>query len=101
MPTSVTATVRTPMGFSHGRLEGNTLVVETDRIAAGYLDRNGVQQSEQIHVVERFTPNEDFSRVDYRVTVTDPVYFTEPFDLTRYFVWNPGDAIHPYECLER
>lgn len=41
------------------------------------------------------------SRLDYRITVTDPVYFSEPFDLTRYFVWKPENIVHPYECEER
>ena len=90
-----------PMGYSRGRFEGDTLVVQTESIAAGYLNRNGVQHSDRIVTVERFSPNEDFSRLDCRVSVTDPVYFAESFDLTRYFVWNPGDAVHPYECLDR
>jgi hypothetical protein len=39
--------------------------------------------------------------LDYRLTVTDQVYFTEPFELTRYFVWKPEMTVHPYECLYR
>lgn len=89
------------MGFSRGRFEGATLVVETDHISPTYLDMDGVQQSEQIHLTERFIPNEDYSRLDYVLTVSDPENFSEEFDLTRYFVWRPGDAVHPYECLER
>jgi hypothetical protein len=89
------------MGFSRGHWENETLVVETTHITPGYFDPDGVPQSEQIRLVERFIPNEDYSRLDYRVTVTDPVYFAEPFDLTRYFLWRPGDTVHAYECLER
>lgn len=91
----------TQMGFSRGRFDGNTLVVETDHITPAYFDMDGVRHSQQLHLVERFIPNEDYSRLDYRITVTDPETFTEPFDLTRYFVWRPGDTVHPYECLER
>lgn len=57
-------------------------------------------QSDHIRTTERFIPNEDYSRPDYRITVTDPVMFTEPFDLTRYFYWRPGAQVHPCECLE-
>lgn len=91
----------TRFGFSRGRWEGETLVVETDNIQAQYFDPDGVPQSEQMHVVERFTPNAAYDRLDYRITVTDPVYFTEPFDLTRYFTWKPEMTVQPYNCLER
>ncbi|HUF73768.1 MAG TPA: DUF6152 family protein [Gammaproteobacteria bacterium] len=91
----------TQMGFSRGRFEGETLVVETDRLRAQYFDPDGVPQSDRISLVERFTPNEDYTRLDYTVTVTDPVYFTEPFTLSRYFVWRPEMTVVPYNCLER
>lgn len=89
------------MGFSRGRFEGETLVVETSHIQAQYFDPDGVPQSDRITLVERFTPNAAYDRLDYRITVDDPVYFTEPFELTRYFVWKPEMTVHPYECLER
>jgi hypothetical protein len=91
----------TLFGFSRGHWDGKTLVVETDHIAAGYFDHEGTPQSDQITVVERFMPDEAYDRLDYRITVTDPVYFSEPFDLTRYFVWKPEMTVHPYECLDR
>jgi hypothetical protein len=91
----------TQMGFSRGRFEGETLVVETERIQAQYFDPDGVPQSDSIGLVERFTPNDDYTRLDYTVTVTDPVYFTEPFTLSRYFVWRPEMSVVPYNCLER
>lgn len=91
----------TQMGFSRGRFEGETLVVETDHIQAQYFDPDGVPQSEQMRTIERFTPSPDYGRLDHTITVTDPVYFTEPFELTRYFIWRPGMHVVPYECLER
>jgi len=81
--------------------EGTTLVVETDHIAAGYFDHEGTPQSDQIQTVERFTPNADYSRLDYVLTTTDPGNFTKPFDLKRYFVWKPENRVHPYDCLDR
>jgi len=88
-------------GFSRGHWDGDTLVVETDHIAAGYFDHMGARQSDQISTVERFIPNADYSRLDYEITVTDPVYFSGPFTLTRYYVWYPEMTVHSYECLER
>ena len=91
----------TQMGLSRGHFEGETLVVETSGIKAQYFDPDGVPQSDRITLVERFTPNADYTRLDYRLTVTDPVYFTEPFELSRYFVWKPEMTVVPYNCLER
>src|SRR5215468_7709110 len=88
-------------GYSRGRWEGTTLVVETDHLAAGYFDHEGTLQSDQIKTVERFIPNANYSRLDYTLTTTDPVNFTRPFDLKRYFVWKPENTVHPYECLDR
>ena len=92
---------QTLFGFSRGRWEGTILIVETDHIAAGYFDHLGMPQSEQIKTVERFIPNADYSRLDYTLTTTDPVNFTKPFELKRYFVWKPENTVHPYECLDR
>jgi hypothetical protein len=100
-PQAVAPAAHTLYGFSRGRWEGRTLVVETDHIAAGYFDHEGTPQSDQITTVERFIPNADYSRLDYRLTTTDPVNFTRPFELTRYFVWKPENRVHPYECLDR
>ncbi len=100
-PDAMPPAEHTLMGFSRGRWDGATLVVETDHIAAGYFDYHGVPQSDRIRTVERFTPSEDYDRLDYSLTTTDPVNFTETFTLTRHFVWKPENTVHPYECLER
>jgi hypothetical protein len=97
----VAPAAHTLYGYSRGRWEGTTLVVETDHIAAGYFDHEGTPQSDQIKIVERFIPNADYSRLDYTLTTTDPVNFTKTFDLKRYFVWKPENTVHPYECLDR
>lgn len=100
-PKDVAPAAHTLFGYSRGRWEGKTLVVETDHIAAGYFDHLGALQSDQIKTVERFIPNTDYSRLDYTLTTTDPVNFTRAFDLKRYFVWKPENTVHPYECLDR
>jgi len=100
-PRDVAPSQHTLFGYSRGHWEGSTLVVETDHIAAGYFDHEGTPQSDQIKTVERFIPNADYSRLDYTLTTTDPVNFTRPFELKRYFVWKPENFVHPYECLDR
>jgi hypothetical protein len=91
----------TQFGFSRGHFEGRVLVVETDHVKAQYFDHEGTLESDQAKFVERFTPNAAFDRLDYTLTTTDPVNFTGPFELKRYFVWKPENNVHPYECLDR
>src|SRR5690606_41796315 len=93
--------VNSQFGLSRGSGEGRTRVVETTHLAEQYFDHEGVWQSDQIRLVERFVPNEAYDRLDYALEVYDPVYFSEPFTLTRYFVWKPENRVHPYECLDR
>jgi hypothetical protein len=100
-PKAVAPAAHTLLGFSRGRWDGTTLVVETDHIAAGYFDHEGTPQSDQIRTVERFTPSADYRRIDYTLTTTDPVNFERSFALTRYFVWKPENSVHRYECLDR
>ncbi len=65
-------------GYSVGRWDGDTLVVDTIGFAAGVLSPP-TRNSEQLHIVERFTldPGTMALRRDY--SVTDPVYLAEPY----------------------
>ena len=88
------------MGYSTGHWESETLVVETTNMPADVLDSHGTPQSASIHVAERFTPSADGTRLDYRITVTDPNSFTEPFEVERYWIWRPEIVIGRYACGE-
>jgi len=96
MPISLQAN---PLGNSSGRWEGDTLVVSTSGMNWGYFDTIGIPASEQIQTTERFTLSEDGSRLDYRMTVTDPATFTEPVELEKFWLWYPEVTVQPYECL--
>jgi hypothetical protein len=69
----------TNAGHSIGRWEGNTLVVDTVGFEAGVLSPP-TRNSEQMHIVERFTfdPRKFSLRRDY--SVTDPVYLAAPYE---------------------
>ncbi len=88
------------LGFSTGSWDGDALVVETTHMQAEIFSPDGVRQSEDIRVVERFMPSADGERMDYRITIDDPVTFAEPFDLTRYFVWRPDLTVSAYDCVD-
>ena len=87
------------LGYSVGHWEdASTLVVETKDMNWGWFDQQGTPLSGQAVVVERFELVEDGSRLDYTVTTTDPVNFTEPVTLEKYWIYLPGAEVAPYDC---
>ena len=87
-----------PLGYSIGHWEEDTLVVTTTRVDWPFFDDVGTPQSEATEILERFSLSADASRLDYTITVTDPVTFTEPVAFQGYWVWVPGEEIKPYNC---
>jgi hypothetical protein len=88
----------TPLGYSVGRFEGAALTVTTSRISWPWFSQLGIPQSPNVVIVERFTPSADGSRLDYEMTVTDPVNFTRPVVLTQHWFWLPAVHLMPYNC---
>jgi hypothetical protein len=83
-------------GHSIGRWDGDTLVVDTAKLVAGTLFNNGVDYTENIHLVERF-------RLANPNTLMVTQQFTDPgsFDGTaaRIMSFTRGeDHVYPYEC---
>jgi hypothetical protein len=70
------------LGYSVGRWDGDTLVVESagfnDRT---WLDRAGHPHSENLHVTERFR-RVDFGHMQYQITFDDPETLTKPLTLS-------------------
>lgn len=87
-----------PMGYSTGRWDNNTLVVETTAINYPYFDDLGTPQSAAIHVTERFTLNPDERRLSWDAQIDDPENFTETIELGIQWQWIPGHELKPFEC---
>jgi hypothetical protein len=83
-------------GFSTGRWEGHTLVVETTHLKAGWIRRNGVALSDRARMTERFIRHGDLLTHVY--VIEDPVYLTEPFIRTNGFRLTTAVDIQPYPC---
>ena len=70
------------LGYSVGRWEGDTLVVESagfnDR---SWLDRAGHPHSEKLRVTERFR-RVDFGHLQYQITFDDPETLTKPLTVS-------------------
>ena len=90
-----------PLGFSAGRWEGKTLVVETTNIDYPLLDDSGTPMSPAVRIVERYTLSEDDTRLDLELTVTDPPNLAEPAVWTAGWSWEPGVRVRPFECTLR
>jgi uncharacterized protein DUF3471 len=80
------------LGYSIGRWEGDTLVVNTagfnDR---GWLDFSGHPQTESLRITERYR-RRDFGHMDYEMTLDDPKVFTRPIPLRMDKVLAPDVA---------
>lgn len=69
------------MGWSNGKWEGDTLVIDTTGFnGQAWLDRAGNFHSDALHVVERFTATSPY-HLDYEVTIDDPKVFTRPWKI--------------------
>ena len=91
-----------PLGQSVGRWEGNVLVVDTTHVdwprTGGRF--SGMPQSSQVSYRERFSLSEEEEGVlNYEITITDPVMFTEPFTQGKTWRWTPGVELEPYDCV--
>jgi hypothetical protein len=87
-----------PLGLSVGRFSGDELVIETNRIDYHSYGDLGPAQSEQSRVVERFKLSSDGLKLDYEITVTDPVMLGEPWLWAGSFLYREGAEIKPWRC---
>ncbi len=91
------------MGYSVGRWEGDTLVVDvTDFTDATWFDRAGNFHSDALHVVERYTPVGQ-NVIQYEATMEDPQVFTRPWKISMPLYRRPLEKnaqIMEFRCVE-
>lgn len=96
----VNPAIRSYLGDSRGRWEGDTLVVETtnfaDRRGVGI---NGTGASEALKITERFSRTSD-TTMSYSLTVNDPATWTAPFTLQYTLNRDEGYGMYEYACHE-
>ncbi len=74
------------LGDSVGRWEGDTLVVDTIGFNdQTWLNEEGAQHSDALHLVERIRPVLGGEYLEYKMMAEDPKALAKPYSYTRYY----------------
>ena len=90
------------MGRSHGRWDGDTLVVEAEGFnGEAWFDRAGNFASSALRVEERYTPLGK-NAIQYEATITDPTVFSRPWKirLPLYRRLEDNARVLGFKCVE-
>jgi hypothetical protein len=86
------------LGYSVGRWDGDTLVVESngysDRV---WLDFDGHPHTEALRITERYT-RRDFGRIDVQVSMVDPKAYPNGIRFTMPMKFQPDTELLEYIC---
>ena len=101
------ASLRLWSGDARGHWEGHTLVVDTTNFnGKGWIATSasqgrirGVPQTEQAHLIERFTRT-DADTLLYEVTIEDPPMYSKPWTVSMPLVRDEGYRMFEYACHE-
>jgi hypothetical protein len=87
-------------GYSVGKWDGDTLVVETTGFRGdGWLDVNGTPFTEALKLTERFRrPN--YGRLEIDLTIDDPKAFTKPWTVRVNQRLAPAEQLIEFICNE-
>jgi hypothetical protein len=89
-------------GYSFARWDGDKLIVETTHLKEA-VDQLRYPHSEQAKIVEeyRLSTTDDGRKVlTAEMTLTDPVFYTQPIKAVKKWELKTGIRLLPYECNE-
>lgn len=87
-------------GYSTGKWDGDTLVVDTRGFNGKvWLDQLGKPSTEALHVTTRFH-RKDFGRMDIQITIDDPKAYTKPWTVTVEARLVTNSELMEFICLE-
>ena len=98
----IEAPVDSWMGWSNGRWDGETLVVDSKGfLDTTWFDRAGNYHSDALHVIERFTPRSADTMM-YEATIEDPNVFTRPWKMSMplYRRVERNAELVEFKCIE-
>jgi hypothetical protein len=87
-------------GYSVGKWEGDTLVVESRGFNGKvWLDQLGKPSTDALHVTERFR-RKDFGHMEIQMTIDDPKAYAKPWTVNVEASYLPGADLMEFICLE-
>ena len=89
------------LGHSIGWFEDGDLVVESSNfIADVWGGHTGIDSSDQKHLLERFTLSDDGLGIELTITLTDPVYLSQPVTFTHQWIKTSDRALVHTPCTQ-
>lgn len=87
-------------GYSSGKWEGDTLVVQTNGFRDGmWLDSTGNPMTDAARLTERFR-RADFGHMEIALTLDDPKAYTKPWSVTLHQILKADTDLLDFVCLE-
>lgn len=87
-------------GYSTGKWDGDTLVVQTAGFRDGlWLDTGGSPLTDAARVTEKFR-RVNFGTLEIEITVDDPKAYTKPWTVQVTQIFAPDTELQDYICLE-
>jgi hypothetical protein len=102
MDSQMQAPVNSWMGWSNGRWEGDTLVIEVTGLnGESWLDRSGNYLSSNATVTERYTPIGP-NHIAYEATIEDPTVYSRPWTIRMpiYRRIEDNAQLLEFKCIE-
>lgn len=88
------------LGYSVGRWEGDTLVVDVRGFnEMTWINMVGDPHTDQLRIIERFS-RPDMHTLHYEATLDDPGAYTEPWTVAFDIPWDPEGELQEYICQE-
>jgi hypothetical protein len=91
------------MGWSDGKWDGDTLVIEvTGNNDQTWFDRAGNHHSDQLKVTERYQLGAGGNHINYSATIEDPKTFSRPWTIRMplYRRMEPNVQLLEFKCVE-
>ena len=90
----------TPNGYSAGKWEGDTLVVQTIGMSDGqWLDRSGSPLTESAKITERFR-RLSYGKMEVEIAIDDAKAYTKPWSAKVMLLLAPDTELMDYFCME-
>lgn len=87
------------LGHSTGRIENGELIIETARVTPDRIsDGTQAGHSGELTGVERYSVHDNPRRLELRLTVEDPITFTEPYVVTKTWLFTPEVELLQDSC---